>query len=74
MIPNIIKKNLILQITGKVRWRETMESMTRLGVNQVVEMGTGKVLTGLARRCDNTLVNINLQNSDDIINVLDIIQ
>ena len=65
--PNILKQNLILQVTGKVRWRETMESMVRLGVNQVVEMGTGKVLTGLARRCDNNLTTVNLQTSDDII-------
>ena len=64
--PQIIKNNLILQVTKTVRWRETMASLSRLGISQIVEMGTGKVLTGLAKRGANNLTAINLETSEDI--------
>jgi [acyl-carrier-protein] S-malonyltransferase len=64
--PQIIKNNLILQVTKTVRWRETMASLSRLGVSQIVEMGTGKVLTGLAKRGVNNLSALNLESSEDI--------
>ena len=64
--PQIIKNNLILQVTKTVRWRETMASLSRLGISQIVEMGTGKVLTGLAKRGANNLSAINLETSEDI--------
>ena len=38
------------QVTSRVRWRESMATMARLGVGEVIEFGAGKVLTGLARR------------------------
>ena len=63
----IIKNNLILQITHRVRWRETMESLSRLGINQIVEMGTGKVLTGLAKRGAPELSSLNLENPEEIL-------
>ena len=63
----IIKNNLILQITHRVRWRETMESLSRLGINQIVEMGSGKVLTGLAKRGAPELNSLNLENSEEIL-------
>ena len=64
--PQIIKNNLILQVTKTVRWRETMSSLSRLGISQIVEMGTGKVLTGLAKRGANNLSALNLETSEDI--------
>ena len=64
--PQIIKNNLILQVTKTVRWRETMASLSRLGISQIVEMGTGKVLTGLAKRGANNLSALNLETSQDI--------
>ena len=62
-----IKNNLILQITRRVRWRETMASLSRLGISQIVEMGTGKVLTGLAKRGASELNSLNLEMADDIL-------
>lgn len=41
---------LTRQVTGRVRWRESMATMARLGVELVLELGAGKVLAGLARR------------------------
>ena len=64
--PQIIKNNLILQVTKTVRWRETMASLSRLGISQIVEMGTGKVLTGLAKRGAKNLSALNLETSEDI--------
>ena len=62
-----IKNNLILQITRRVRWRETMASLSRLGISQIVEMGTGKVLTGLAKRGASELNSLNLEIAEDIL-------
>ncbi len=46
----ILRRNLITQVTGRVRWRETMEYLVASGVTRFIEIGTGKVLAGLAKR------------------------
>ena len=66
--PNLLKNNLVSQITGKVRWRETMEVLPLLGVSQIIEMGTGKVLTGLARRGAKDLTSFSIETPEEIIN------
>lgn len=48
--PQEIKKNLIEQMTGRVRWIETLEYLHDAGVKRFVEVGPGKVLTGLVRK------------------------
>lgn len=48
--PTQIKDLLVQQITGQVRWRETVLQMAADGVDKIVEVGAGKVLTGLNRR------------------------
>lgn len=48
--PDDIKKLLVRQVTGQVRWRETIESLASYEVTHHHELGAGKVLTGLARR------------------------
>jgi len=53
--PETIRRLLVEQVTGLVRWRETVESFKGLGVTQAVEAGAGKVLTGLAKRIDREL-------------------
>lgn len=45
-----LKQRLIAQMTGSVRWREIMEQLSKEEVTQVVELGPGKVLTGLIKR------------------------
>jgi [acyl-carrier-protein] S-malonyltransferase len=50
--PEKIKKLLVQQVTGMVRWRESVIWMASQGVDQVVEVGAGKVLSGLVRRID----------------------
>ena len=48
--PTQIKDLLVQQVTGQVRWRETVLQMAADGVDKIVEVGAGKVLTGLNRR------------------------
>ena len=48
--PEIIKKNLVKQLTAPVRWTQTMKNMFADGVNEVVEVGPGTVLQGLAKK------------------------
>lgn len=50
--PVAIRAQLVAQVTGTVRWRETMTQMVALGVTDLVEVGAGKVLSGLARRVE----------------------
>lgn len=48
--PSDIVAKLVAQVTATVRWRESIETMLTLGVTRFVELGAGKVLSGLARR------------------------
>ncbi|MGK2923961.1 MAG: ACP S-malonyltransferase [Methyloceanibacter sp.] len=50
--PEAIRTRLVEQVTGMVRWRETMLYLTGNGVDTVYEVGAGRVLTGIARRFD----------------------
>ena len=50
--PEAIRTSLIEQVTGKVRWRESMLYLWDQGVDTLYEVGAGRVLTGLARRFD----------------------
>lgn len=50
--PDRIRTLLVEQVTGMVRWRESVLYMRAAGVTELVEIGTGKVLSGLARRID----------------------
>lgn len=48
--PAAIRDLLVRQVTATVRWRECVQAMTELGVDRFVELGAGKVLSGLVRR------------------------
>ncbi len=48
--PSEIRRLLVQQVTGRVRWREGVLAMQEQGVEELVELGAGKVLSGLARR------------------------
>ena len=50
--PQVIRARLVEQVTGMVRWRETMLYLKANGAGTVYEMGAGRVLTGIARRFD----------------------
>ncbi len=64
--PNEIRQLLVQQVTARVRWRESVLFMKDRGVNTLVEVGAGKVLTGLTRRIDRELKSISIQRPNDI--------
>ncbi len=57
---------LVEQVTGQVRWRETVEWFAANDVTTLYEVGSGKVLTGLARRIDKTVTGIAINSPADI--------
>ena len=61
--PEEIKKLLIDQISSTVRWRESLLYMVENGVNEFIEIGPGKVLSGLAKRIGG---NINVKSINTI--------
>lgn len=53
--PDIIKENLISQLTSPVRWTQTMQNMLADGMDEYIEVGPGKVLQGLLRKVDRRI-------------------
>ncbi len=65
--PPELRRLLVEQITGRVRWCESVRFMRSAGVGQFVELGSGKVLTGLARRIDKEAAALSLGTMEDIV-------
>jgi [acyl-carrier-protein] S-malonyltransferase len=61
-----IAQLLVTQVTGQVRWRETVEWFGANGVTTLYEIGSGKVLTGLARRIDKNISGVAVNTPADI--------
>lgn len=64
------KDLLVRQVTGRVRWTESVQAMAGKGVTQVLELGAGKVLSGLNRRIDKSLASASLESQDQLEAVL----
>lgn len=64
--PNEIRKLLVEQVTGSVRWRECVEYMAANGVTEVIELGAGKALTGMAKRINKDLTASAAGTPDEI--------
>ena len=63
---SVIKSLLVEQITSRVRWRESVDYMIKEGVVDFVEIGPGKVLSGLVKKIDNDVQVSNINSLDDI--------
>lgn len=61
-----INELLVKQITGRVRWRESVQNLAQLKVEHIIEIGAGKVLTGLNKRIDNTLNAFSINSPSDM--------
>lgn len=61
-----IAQLLVTQVTGQVRWRETVEWFGANGITTLYEIGSGKVLTGLARRIDKNISGVAVNTPADI--------
>jgi [acyl-carrier-protein] S-malonyltransferase len=64
--PNQIKELLIKQIENPVRWRESVIYMINRGVTKFVEIGPGKVLSGLVKRIDRSVTIVSINELDDL--------
>ena len=65
--PDEIRRRLIEQVTGTVRWRESIAYMANQGVTRFFEIGAGKVLTGLVKRIAEGAVGISVAGPNDIV-------
>ncbi len=68
--PEEIRDQLIKQVTHRVKWRETILTMSDLGVTDICEVGAGKVLAGLARRIDKNLLTNTISTPAEVENFI----
>lgn len=64
--PSAIARQLVEQVTGLVRWRESVLAMKEYGVDTLVEIGAGKVLAGLTRRIDRELSAVSVSDPEGV--------
>jgi [acyl-carrier-protein] S-malonyltransferase len=64
--PDEIRRRLIEQVTGTVRWRESVAYMASHGVDRFFEIGAGRVLSGLVKRIAEGAVGISVGGPNDI--------
>jgi [acyl-carrier-protein] S-malonyltransferase len=69
--PEEIRKRLVEQVTGTVRWRESVASMAGQGVTHFFEIGAGKVLSGLGKRIADGAVGVAISGPNDIATARD---
>jgi [acyl-carrier-protein] S-malonyltransferase len=64
--PEEVRRLLVEQVTGRVRWRESILALKGLGVEATVEMGGNKVLTAMVKRIDKELQTLTLDTPEEI--------
>jgi [acyl-carrier-protein] S-malonyltransferase len=64
--PEIIRQLLVDQVTGMVRWRESVSYLKSQGVTRVIEIGAGKVLSGLNKRIEPEMETLNVGTPADL--------
>jgi [acyl-carrier-protein] S-malonyltransferase len=64
--PDEIRRRLVEQVTGTVRWRESVAYMAGAGVDRFVEIGAGKVLSGLVKRIAEGATGTSIGSPRDI--------
>jgi len=57
---------LIRQVTGAVQWVASIQALMAAGIQTFIEVGPGKVLTGLLRQIDRTKTGLNVENEDSL--------
>ncbi len=67
--PSEIRESLVRQLISPVRWEETIRAMRADGFERFIEVGPGKVLSGLVRACDRNAVTVAVGSIGDILTV-----
>lgn len=68
--PDEIRQNLIAQVSGPVLWQQSVENLIKLGINTFVEIGPGKVLTGLIKKIDKTVELYNIEDKTTLMETI----
>lgn len=68
--PQEIRKALVEQVTGRVRWRESIQWLAEKGITQTVEIGSGKVLSGLTKRIAEGVEAISIGTPEEVENFI----
>ena len=68
---NLIKDALVRQLYSSVRWVETIEFMGQQGVDMLLELGPGKVLTSFNKRIDNSIISLSASDSNSLETALE---
>ena len=71
--PEDIRQRLVEQVTGRVRWEESVSFMAKQGVTRMLEVGSGKVLSGLARRIDRSIETAAIGTPADVDKAIELI-
>ena len=69
--PPRLRQLLVDQITQTVRWRESVQFMQEQGVTSMIEIGAGKVLSGLNRRIDRNIASMNVETPEQVEALID---
>ncbi len=70
-VSSIVAERLTQQVSSPVRWLQTIENMAASGVDKFIEIGPGKVLTGLVRQINRDAVYANIENTESLRNTLE---
>ena len=68
---NLIKDALVRQLFSSVRWVETIEYMEQQGVDTMLELGPGKVLTSFNKRIDNSIKSLSVSDPNSLESALE---
>jgi [acyl-carrier-protein] S-malonyltransferase len=69
--PAVVTRKLTEQVSSPVRWLQTIEAMSAAGVERFIEVGPGKVLTGLVRQIRKDAVYANVENAESLRSTLE---
>ena len=61
-----LRKNLVQQISGAVKWTHCIDTLRKQGIETMIEIGPGKVLTGLSKKIDSSIQSFNLNSLEDL--------
>ena len=67
--PSVIRELLIEQVTGSVRWRESVAWMSGQGVTEIWEVGAGKALSGMVRRINRDIACKAVSTPEDVAGI-----
>lgn len=67
---HLVRENLIKQVSGAVKWQDSMEKMITAGIDTFIELGTGGVLKGMMKRIDKTVTTFSIDTVEALENVL----